>query len=113
MEKYIVTHAKTGIAIMFGALLLLNIYDGYSTTVLLKAGAEEANPVMAAVMGKIGVMPAIIVTKTFFLTLLVGFIFLMKTNVEHAIMTGGLLFLIGWYGAVMLFTNYRLMTLMS
>ena len=113
MEKDIITCTKTSISILFGVLLLLNIYDGYSTTVLLKAGAEELTPIMVAVMERIGVMPAIIVTKAFSLTLLVNFILLIKTSREHAIITAGSIFLIGWYGSAMLFINYRLMTLMS
>ncbi len=109
MEKNIITRTKINIAVLFGILFLLNIYDGYSTTVLLKVGAEELNPIMAAAMERIGVMPAIIIIKTSLFVFLAGLVLFIKTNREHFIMTAGLLFLIGWYGAIMLFINYRLM----
>ncbi len=96
--------------ILFGILLLLNVYDGYSTTILMKAGAREANPTVEKVIEAIGIIPGIIAVKVFFLGIFVCSLLLVKTNREYRIVVFGLAFLIGWYSTSMYFINYELMT---
>jgi len=58
------------ILISFSLLIFLNIYDCYSTTILLNIGATETNPYMNWVMSYLGVVPSLIITKIFFFFIL-------------------------------------------
>ena len=63
---------KLFIGISLPVLILLNIYDFYSTTILLGMGLEEANPFMNWVMGYLGTVPTMLLTKGVFITILCG-----------------------------------------
>jgi hypothetical protein len=56
--------------ILFAAVALLQILDVITTIRAFKRGAKEANKIMAWLMGKIGVVPALIATKTAFIAVL-------------------------------------------
>jgi len=61
---------KLFILISFNLLIFLNIYDCYSTIILLDAGATEANPYMSWVMSYLGILPSLMITKLFFFFIL-------------------------------------------
>lgn len=44
-------------------LIALQLYDFWSTAKILRAGGRELNPIMARLMGAVGIMPALILTK--------------------------------------------------
>ena len=48
---------------LFAALVLLNVADAVLTVRVLDGGGRELNPIMAKVMGWIGVVPALVVVK--------------------------------------------------
>ena len=49
--------------VLFAILVLLNIFDIYSTNILLEAGYEEFNPIMAFFMDKFGPMQGLLLFK--------------------------------------------------
>lgn len=53
--------------LFFAALVVLNVLDIHTTLKILKQGGEELNPVMSWLMGKTGVVPALLITKAAFL----------------------------------------------
>ena len=48
---------------LFTALVVLNVIDVYTTTVILRQGGSELNKAMSWLMDKIGVIPALLVPK--------------------------------------------------
>ena len=52
-------------------IILLNLFDGYSTTVLLQHGGGEFNPFMNWLMNIFGVIPSLIIMKTLFISILI------------------------------------------
>lgn len=54
---------KISAGILFLILILLNIYDAYSTTILIKNGGTEYNLLLAFLMERVGVVTTLVVTK--------------------------------------------------
>lgn len=107
---------KVFILFAFPIVVLLNIFDVYSTHYLLQFGVEEANPFMLWVMNYLGVLPGMIITKGIFFCILtyvcIRAIYSEKTTKrELKVVTGGLALLIAAYGYVMLFHNYQYLRL--
>lgn len=48
---------------LLAGLLVLQLLDGYSTVVALRQGNKEKNPLLIWLMAKIGVIPALAITK--------------------------------------------------
>jgi len=61
---------KWFIYISFPILVLLNLFDLFSTTYLINLGFEESNPFLNWLMNKIGVIPAMFIIKTLFIYIL-------------------------------------------
>lgn len=63
---------KIVIGILLFILGILNICDLYTTHVLVSSGmGSEYNPLMSALMNIFGILPALIITKSLVLTLLI------------------------------------------
>lgn len=75
---------------LFAALALLQALDVLSTVHVLKRGGQELNPVMRKAMDKLGMLPALLITKAAFLGLVAA-------GIQYAAlpMQWQLLFLIG------------------
>lgn len=106
MKFYIVT--------LFLILLLLNIYDIYSTNVLLKLGVEELNPMMNYAINYLGNLLGLIVYKGVFFILLAFLCFQATmrkylTKQEAILLLLGLIILVTCYSYVMYTYNYQLM----
>jgi hypothetical protein len=107
---------KTFILIAFPLLVLLNIFDVYSTQYVLQFGAEEANPFMLMMMELFGVLPGMILTKGVFFVLLtylcIRALYSERTTKrELKFVTGGLAVLVFVYSYIMIFHNYPLLKL--
>ena len=101
--------------VLFILLILLNVYDTYSTNVLLNSGAGfyEANPILRFFMSKMGVLPALVIWKG--LIFLWVFSFLLRKGTERAwnILTVGLIAATIEYSVGMYFLNYKAMLLLG
>ena len=53
----------TPIQTLFAVLVALNIVDVYTTARALALGAREANPVMRKLMDRLGIVPALLLSK--------------------------------------------------
>ncbi|HOL44529.1 MAG TPA: DUF5658 family protein [Methanothrix sp.] len=62
MDKYII--------FFFVLVVLLQIMDVISTNRALSRGAKEANKIIACLMDKIGIIPALVLVKILFLAIL-------------------------------------------
>jgi len=107
---------KIFILISLPILLLLNAFDVASTVLLLNKGAKEMNPYMAWLMDSIGVIPAFIVGKGVFISLLfwVCYKALTKrylTTREMVLLVSGFIIMISYYGVFMYHFNYKQMLL--
>ena len=68
-------------------LLLLNLFDCFSTSVLIKNGIyEEGNPIMKYLMDRIGITETLIFTKGPFLC---KYYFLESLGAENSLTRGG------------------------
>jgi len=100
--------------ILFILLVLLNIYDTYSTNTLINSGlCYEANPIARFFMEALGPLSGMIILKTLALGWFVTFIFRAKTKRMLNIVTTGLIICCAWYGAGMYFFNYKAMLLLG
>ena len=101
--------------ILFTILVLLSIYDAYSTTVLLTSGDAfyEFMPVMRFTMDKIGIIPALVVIKGIFLIWASSFLFRASTKYEWNITTAALSAIVCFYTTVMYFMNYKSMLFLA
>ena len=103
--------------IVASALLVgLNIFDVFSTLVVLKHGGLEANPIMLWLMNKIGELPAMLSMKFLFIGLLVwaGFKAADKqyqlSNREFIAVISAYTILIGFYSYFMFTRNLPYVT---
>lgn len=104
---------KAILIVSFLLLLFLNIFDGYSTYILMGYGVEEANVTMAWMMDKMGIIPAMVIYKGLFLGLLSFAIYKaikerdVLTFREHLFVLGGTVVLVGYYFYFMLTRNLQ------
>ena len=98
-------------------LILLNIYDTYSTTILLGIGATEINPVMNWLMNKIGIISALILLKIIFLYVFyeICLICFKKgiTKREHIFLSSSFIISISIYTYIMLTISYPMMKMLE
>ena len=100
--------------ILFITLVLLNIYDTYSTNTLLNSGMfYEVNPVMQFIMYIFGQLAGMIVFKVVALGWFFSFLFRAKTKRMWNILTVGLIICCAWYGTGVYFLNYKAMLLLG
>lgn len=104
---------KIFVAIAFPILVLLNVFDMYSTIYLLERGAEEINPYMVFLMDLFGVIPAMIIAKGIFLLILLWvcyWVFVRPiTQRERITVVSGFIIMITYYGYFMYTCNYQLL----
>lgn len=101
--------------VLFAGLVLLNIYDTYSTNVLLTSGKGfyEANPVMQFSMDIFGILGGMIIFKGVLLAWIASFIIRAKTERMWNILTVGLIICVNWYAVGMYFLNYQAMSFLG
>ena len=100
--------------VLFIALVLLNIYDTYSTNILISRGqCYEFNPIMHFLMGKMGMLPSMIVFKGAILLWIATFLLRARTERMWNILTVGLIICVNWYAVGMYFLNYQEMLLLG
>ena len=107
---------KLFIGIAFPILMLLNLYDIYSTSMLLSLGGTEANPFMNLMMQCMGTLPAMLIVKSIFFILLIwACLKVIKkkdiTKRETIAVVSGFVIMISWYGYFMYTRNYQMMLL--
>ena len=97
-------------------LLLLNIYDFYTTTILMGIGIEEANPYMRWVMKYLGIVPTLLINKGVFIILLCWASYKACTEVithrEGLFVIWAFLLLNTYYAYFMYTRNYQHMLIM-
>ena len=109
---------KIFIIIAYLILLSLNIYDGYSTAILMNNGYVEANPFMNYMMDQFGIIPALVMFKG------IGFLILFFICIKYikkemlslrdkVIIFMTFLILIGAYTFVLFNLNYQFMSTLS
>lgn len=99
---------------LFVVLIALNIYDTYSTNILLNSGmCYEVNPIMRFFMEKMGVLTSMIVLKAAALLWFATFLIRAKTDRLLNILIVGLIICINWYAVGMYFLNYQAMLLLG
>ena len=100
-----------------GYIWLINVFDFYSTSILLKMGGEEANPFMALLMEYIGVHPAMLITKIPFLLLVLWVTKKAMTKElskrEKVIVPASYSFIMLMYSVAMYNFNYRSLLLIT
>ena len=98
---------------LFAVLVLLNVYDTYSTNTLVSAGMYEVNPIMRFFMEKLGLLTGMIVFKA--AALLWFATFLIRANTERLlnILMVGLIVCVNWYAVTMYFLNYQAMLFLA
>jgi len=104
--------------IAFSILLLLNIFDGYSTIVLMERGFTEANPFMDWIMSYFGVTKAIVLTKGLFFSVLAWVSYKIcirkKTTVrEKVFLISAYTITISYYSYFMYTKNFQYMLLIN
>ena len=96
--------------VLFTTLVLLNIYDTYSTNTLLNSGmCHEVNPIVRFLMYIFGQLTGMIAFKVVALGWFFSFILRAKTERMWNILTAGLIVCNCWYGTAMYFLNYKAM----
>lgn len=101
------------IFIGFIVLLLLNIFDFYSTSVLISDGFYEENPIVAYLMYIFGEINGLIIAKvTAFILLTYVSVSIIKnknqlTKREKVFSVGGYILMISYYSFFMYFFNYK------
>lgn len=108
------------IFIGFIVMVLLNVFDFYSTNVLLSNGFYEANPIVGYLMDYFGELNGLIIAKvTAFILLTYVSISIIRnkhklTKREKTLSIGGYILMISYYGYFMYFYNYKfLLTLVQ
>jgi hypothetical protein len=96
---------------LFALLIILNVYDIYSTHTLLTSGEGfyEQNAFLLLLMDKCGGFAAVIIFKVAVLLWFCSVLILSKAECELNVLLGGLILVVGWYSWVMYFANYKLM----
>lgn len=94
------------------AIIVLNVFDYISTSMLLKDNiTRELNPVMAWVMSHVGVKIGMLITKIPFLSLLCYATYHARRKVltkrEAFVLPIGYSTMVIWYGVCMYFFNFR------
>ena len=100
----------------FFTLFWLNIFDTWSTILLLSKGFNEANPIMRFTISYLGIISGILIPKTIaFLILFIILIFIQTkkdiTKQEKYIVITGYIIMISFYSYVMFNYNYKMMCL--
>ena len=108
---------KVFVLIAFPVLLLLNIFDAYSTILLLQHGAEEINPYMLWLMDLFGVAPAMLLAKGVFLLILLWVCYqvIIKPDItqrEKITVSTGFIIMISYYGYFMYTCNFQLLLML-
>lgn len=99
---------------LFTTLVLLNIYDTYSTNILISSGmCYEVNPIMRFLMEKMGMLTGMIVFKGVALLWIFSFMLRARTERMWNILMIGLIICVSWYSAGMYFLNYKAMLLLA
>ena len=105
------------ILISFNLLIFLNIYDCYSTIILLNIGATEANPYMSWVMSYLGILPSLMITKLFFFFILLYVVHKAYINYltlrEKYLTIFALIILNSFYGYFMYTVNFQYMSIIN
>ena len=100
--------------ILFTILVLLNIYDTYSTNILISSGqCYELNPIVRFLIEKMGMLAGMIVFKGIALLWVATFLVRARTERMWNILTVGLIICVNWYGTIMYFLNYKAMLLLG
>lgn len=100
--------------ILFVALVLLNIYDTYSTNILISSGqCYEVNPIMRFFMEELGMLSGMIIFKIVALSWMATFLVRASTERMWNILTVGLIICVNWYAVGMYFLNYQAMLLLG
>ena len=101
-------------SILFTTLVLLNIYDTYSTNILLNSGmCYEFNPIMRVFINIFGIIGGMVVFKVIALLWGASFLFRAKTERMWNILMVGLIICVNWYAVGMYFLNYQAMSLLA
>jgi hypothetical protein len=97
--------------VLLTLLILFNIYDTYSTNVLLNSGTGfyEANPILRFFMGKLGQVPGMVALKALGICWFMALLLRARTERMWNMILVGLLICAIWYGAGMYFLNYKSM----
>jgi drug/metabolite transporter (DMT)-like permease len=107
------------IFISFTALLFLNLFDIYSTKVLIEFGAKEANPYVNFLMNEFGIVNGMLIAKgiAFILLTLCCIMAIKKREKlkprEKKLIIVGFGTMIGYYSYFMYFYNYRMLISMA
>jgi len=97
--------------VLFALLILLNVYDTYSTHILLNSGMDfyEFNPLLAFSMQVLGQTESMVLLKGILVLWITTFLFRAKTSYEWNILAAGLTLIVSYYAAGMYFLNYKAM----
>ena len=99
---------------LFITLALLNVYDIFSTNTLLTSekGFYEFNPLMRSAMDKMGLLPALVITKGAALLWVLSFLIRAKTKNEWSMLMAGLA-MATYHYTVVYSMNYQSMLLLG
>lgn len=98
--------------ILFAILLLLNVYDIYSTNAILKEGGKELNPIVDCIITHLGVITGLVICKgtMFLLFFAISIKVLKDKNIrELKLLFSGVIILILYYGSAMYFINHQIL----
>jgi len=108
---------KWYIGVSLPVLILLNIYDFYSTATLMEMGVGEANPYMRWMMGLFGIKSAMLLTKGVFIILLCWAsykaCYKQVTKREAGFIISAFLILNVYYGYFMYTRNFQYMLVLN
>jgi hypothetical protein len=100
--------------VLFVLLVLLNIYDTYSTNTLLNSDMfYEANPIVRVFMNIFGQLASMVVFKGLALIWTASLLLRSRTERMWNILTTGLIVCTCWYAVIMYFMNYQAMLLLG
>lgn len=99
-------------------LISLNIFDTYSTTIILQNGGIELNPLMNWLIGHFGVIPSLLTMKILFIALLIytSIKAITKKNIikrEILAVISGYCILIVYYSYFMYYHNLQCLMLLQ
>jgi hypothetical protein len=105
---------KLFVLISLPVLILLNIYDIYSTYFLIGIGVEELNPYIRWVISHFGIIPAMLVTKgiPFGMLFWVSYKVCTRTDPikrENIIIVSAFIIMISFYAYFMYTRNFQYM----
>ena len=99
---------------LYIALILLNVYDVYSTNTLLNSGmCYEANPLVLFFMEKMGTLTGMIVLKGVLLLWVGALLLRANTNRRQNVIMVGFIICTVCYTASMYFLNYQAMLVLA